>query len=243
MWKTSIRRYFGFTVALSVAAGCGNGNSNNNNNGGDGQTPVVSTSGNTTTITGSKSGNVQVHFDKAGYSFVVKSATGHVYMTINDLPYPDSTDPDSGAGGQYTQTFVYQISDAIGGAAGDHTAAVTADGQFAITFTKLPTGIPVAPPQSSSGAGTQVVGPISLQAGAATVNVACPDAHQAGFSVSLRDGNTGARAVPMFAANVGGGTAQNNYSAQKQITVPAAGTYYFEIGANQGANWSLNVSQ
>jgi hypothetical protein len=205
-------------------------------------TPKVSTSGQTMTISGSQSGQVTMTMAKGLYLVSIKSKDGSVSMSTpmmgTDVDLISYDSASLGSSGWYEQQAVHSWSKA-----GDGSFKITASTPYIIEWSKLPTGAAsVSPPQTYSGKGQKVVGPVKLTSGTATFKMSCPDAKSAGFAVVIFNTNEGIASASV-GNNADSGSVQNSYSSTKTVNIATAGDYLVQVTANSDANWEVTVSQ
>lgn len=220
-----------------TATAAANGTASQTSGSGSNVAPAASVSGSTTTIVGSRGGDVNVEMSPSGYLITVTSGDGNVEMSTSDMNILPESAASLEPSGSYVLSFAKQWFDA-----GSTTFTVKASTPYTITLTKLPQGSPVVPPQTFTGKGEKALGPITLKAGSATFSIKSSDLKQAGFTVELTDGISGSSAG-IVASNVDSGNAQNTLDTQETYIVPAAGDYYIAVTANSGASWEVDVSQ
>jgi hypothetical protein len=185
--------------------------------------------------------------EKAGYLVKIKSKDGTVGMStpvmgtdMDLIPYDAASLESSG---WYEQQNIQNWH-----TAGDNTFKIKASltkssSPFTIEWTKLPTGTVAASlPQTYSGNGQKVLGPVKLNAGKATFTLSCPDTKMAGFAVVLYNVDTGLAGYNV-GNNAEAGSLQNSYSATKTVDITTAGDFYIQVTANSAASWNVAVSQ
>jgi hypothetical protein len=198
--------------------------------------PKATTSGSTTTISGSQSGDVSVPMTQAGYIFKVETKDSNFKLDQSGSEYfmsEASLEPS----GWYEQSVIKIWPSNDQGA-----FTVKATGPYIITIIKLPTGTPVAPPQTFTGKGQKALGPITLKAGPASFKLKGPNMMDAGFNVHLMDGTKGTL-VRVVDTNDGMDISKSIYESQKTVTVPEDGDYYIMAYTSGSKGWEVAVSQ
>ena len=125
------------------------------------------------------------------------------------------------------------------------TLSVTAVAEWKIVFEKFPVaGTPVSAPVTLSGFGTRVTAPIRMPRGDVRFGIECPDTKQAGFVVTLYDGNTGEKAIQdILASNAEQGSAETgtSYRTEKTVAIPWAPLCVIEVAANGQSRWTIRI--
>jgi hypothetical protein len=182
---------------------------------------------------------------KSGYLVSIKSKDGNVEMStpvmgidFDLIPYDAASLESSG---WYEQQNIQDWN-----SAGDNTFKIAFTGTaapYTIEWTKIPDGAAaaVSPPQTYSGKGQKVLGPVKLNAGKATFTLSCPDTKMAGFAVVLYNVDTGLAGYNV-GNNAEAGSLQNSYSATKTVDITTAGDFYIQVTANSAASWNVAVS-
>ncbi len=200
--------------------------------------PAVSTSGSVTTVSGSQGGDFQFTSADTPYLFNIQAQDKNFELDYASNEYNHPENLYAGASGGYQQSFISSIP-----SKGQYAFTVKSSMPYTITMTPLPTGAtPVAAPQTFSGKGGQVVGPITLNAGPANFNLNEPSMKDTGFSAQLYSDTTG-KFVNMIDTNAASDATKDSYQSQQTVTIPAAGNYYILVFTNGNDAWSIGVSQ
>jgi len=187
-------------------------------------------------ISGSQSGSVKVPAKQGGYLVKFRYKGYGLKLEVDSALGPLNLIP----GGQVAASDGWieceDLTSLTGN--GEQEYRITATDPFEIEFVHLPLPVSADPlPQSYSGTGLKVVGPISLKAGSTAFKVSCPDLKQAGFIAELYDGRT-AQNKGIIALGTGTKVAET-----KRLQLPAAGDYLVKINANGRSDWTIEVSQ
>lgn len=197
--------------------------------------PAVKTTGTTTTISGSQGGDFTVPANKGGYLFSIQTKDPNMELDYAGFPFNYNAQYSQGASGWYEESFVKAIPLVDQG-----KFTVTAKAPYTITMSKVPTGTPLAAPQTFTGKGGKALGPVALKAGKATVDIKSMNT-VASFTVNTWDVTKDQSGA--LANNVESGKIVADYQAKKTMDVPADGSYYFLVLTNGQNSWQVDVSQ
>ncbi len=180
--------------------------------------PAVSTNGAVTTVSGSQGGDFKVTATDGSYLFSIQTKDQDFELDYAGNDFSHSENLYAGASGWYQQSFISPIP-----SKGQYAFTVKTSMPYTITMTPLPTGAtPVAAPQTFSGKGGQVLGPITLNAGTANFNLNEPSMKDTGFSAQLYSDTTG-QFASMIDTNAASDATKDSYQSQQAVTVPANG--------------------
>ncbi len=198
--------------------------------------PKVIASQGSIKISGSQSGRVNVPAKKGGYLIKFRYKGQGLKLEVDSVLGALNMIPDGRAPGSDGWTEFEDLTSFTNN--GEQQYRIVASMPYEIQFVQLPLPVSTDPlPQSYSGTGLKVIGPVSLKAGSASFKVSCPDLKQAGFIAELYDGRT-AQNKGIIALGTGTKVAET-----KKLQLPAAGDYLVRINAHGRSDWIIEVSQ
>ena len=200
--------------------------------------PAVQNSGTTTTVSGSQGGDFTGPVAKGGYLFSIQTQDAnypHLELDFAGNEFNHPAQYSQGASGWYEESFIQGIPVSEGG-----KFTVKASAPYTITISKVPTGTPLAAPQTFTGKGGKALGPVALKAGKATIDIKSMNT-VASFTVNTWDVTK--EQPGALANNFESGKIVSDYQAQKTLDVPADGSYYFIVLTSGQNSWQVDVSQ